>query len=215
MIKLENVCKIYSQGSRRIEILKNINLEINSGEKIAIIGRSGSGKTTLLNILSGLSTMDEGKYYYKEKEITNKIHGFREAKIGMILQNYALLNDRTAFQNIEIPLQYRRIKKEEREKEIESIAESLELESLLKNMPEEMSGGECQRVAIARALVKKPEIILADEPTGALDSKSEDTVMNILMQTDKTLVLVTHNEGLTNKCDRVYQLEDGELRCFY
>lgn len=218
LISLENVSKTYNNGKIKVEALKNINLEINEGEFIAIVGTSGSGKSTLLNILGLLDKCTEGIYKLNGQDIGNikdKAKAeLRNNNFGFVVQYFALINDYTSFENIEIPLEYARVKKSKRKVLIADILEKLNISDKEKVTPKELSGGQNQRVAIARALVNNPHVILADEPTGALDSNTSKEVMGIfqgLNKEGKTIIIVTHDVNIANYCNRIISIEDGRI----
>lgn len=220
MIKLENISKTYTRGGGniKIQVLNSISCNIKKGEMVAIMGRSGSGKTTLINIMSGLLTSDSGNYHFNSEEIsklnTKKRDEFRERNIGIIVQDYALLNSLTAKENILLPVKYRKHDKESIEKHITQLSSKLGIEHCLNKNIYELSGGESQRVAIARALIKKPSIILADEPTGSLDMTSEKEVLSLLKELKEdgnTIIIATHSKAVSECCDRVLEVRDGNL----
>lgn len=217
MIVLKNIKKSYKNH----DVLININLVINSGEMIAIMGRSGSGKSTLLNIIAGLELASDGEYHYKNTIMSTKsiyqLADFRRLKIGYIDQHYSLISSKDVFKNIELPLHYSRLTMEERQKKVKYIAHLLELEMNLNAKVENLSGGERQKVAIARALVQNPEMILADEPTGSLDMESSIKILDIfrtLKQTNKTIIIVTHDEKMAEICDKIYIVNDGTVSIY-
>ena len=216
-IRLENINKFYGTEPNTVHALKNVTLDIKDGELLAIMGRSGSGKSTLLKDLGGLTGIQSGEYYYGGKLLKNKenqMSRFRNQHIGFIVQNYALLFDRTVFDNVELPLRYSHIAKRTREEMVMDILEKVGMDDLADRFPGELSGGECQRVAIARAIVNNPEIILADEPTGALDEETEKLIMNILIDLNKegkTIIVVTHDSQIANQLNRIVYLRNGEV----
>lgn len=208
MIELRNISKIYGKKNK-VAALNCINLDIESGGMTAIMGRSGCGKSTLINIIGGLTLSSSGEYYFENKLLKNTnrmMSKFRKENIGFIVQNYALINNRTAFENIGIALH------QNNKEEIYNISRKLDIEHVLNKFPDEMSGGECQRTAIARAIINKPKLILADEPTGALDTKNGINVMNILrgiVDEGTTAIIVTHDNQIAKKCDKIIYMEDG------
>lgn len=217
MIELNNIRKTYgTKKGYKTTALDGIDLYIEQGRMTAVIGKSGCGKSTLLNILGGLVMPDSGEYYYKDHKLeltSNRMAVFRRDHIGFIVQNFALINNRSAYENIKLacPSEWQ---KNEAEKRIERIAKKLGIYDKLNNYPAEMSGGECQRTAIARALIKDPDIILADEPTGALDSKNSMTVLHILkkmVDDNKTIVIVTHDMSIARQCDNIIEMSDGRI----
>ena len=179
-IVLRNIKKSFGTGDRTVHALQGINLSIKEGEMVAVMGKSGSGKSTLLNILGCLVQADEGEYLFEGSLINGmrqkQLSAFRSRKIGFILQYYALLDDRTVFQNVALPLQYGRKNKGDIAARVEELLRQLEIYDKRDNHPYELSGGQCQRTAIARALANNPDVILADEPTGSLDSHTEATI---------------------------------------
>ena len=214
MINLSSVYKSYGLNNRNL-VLQDISLSIEHGEKVAIVGRSGSGKTTLLNIIGGLTTIDKGIYTFNKINVhelkTSGLCQFRRRNIGVILQNYALLYDRNVYENIEVALDHTQLSKDSKQDRIMNLLTVLDIDQYMYSNPVELSGGECQRVAIARALAKDPEILLADEPTGALDSKTEKGILNCLFTTCKTVIIATHNMEVANACDRIVNIRDGKL----
>lgn len=217
IIKLNKICKNYGSGSGSVKALNNITLEIKSGEMVAIMGKSGCGKSTLINILGGLTAPTSGEYYYNEKKVEYNSPGwlskFRKNNIGYIVQNYALINNKTAKENIELPILH--LSKNIRISKIEQMAKTLNISDKLNRYPFELSGGECQRVAIARSLINEPKVILADEPTGSLDTQNENVIISILKkisQTGTTVILVTHDSTVADRCDRIIYLKDGLLK---
>jgi putative ABC transport system ATP-binding protein len=218
MIMIKNINKDYYVGNEEVHALKNVQLEINKGEFVAIVGASGSGKSTLMNILGCLDVPDSGEYYLDEVNILrlndNKLAQIRNNKIGFVFQSSNLLPRLTAFENVELPLIYRNTSKKERnEKAIRSL-EMVGLIDRIYHKPSQLSGGQQQRTAIARAIASEPEIILADEPTGNLDSKSGKEIMNILVDLNnrgKTIVLISHDSSIANYAKRIFRISDGEL----
>ena len=213
-IELKNISKTYSKNDIKVNALKDINICIDKGELVAIVGTSGSGKSSLLNIIGCIDKGYEGEYIlngkridlYKDEELAlcrNKIFGF-------VLQYYGLLNNETVFDNIKLPLIY--AKKKEKANKVKEMLKKFNIEDKSQCKPTELSGGQCQRVAIARALINEPEIILADEPTGALDKRTSKEVMDILIELNKegkTIIIVTHDEKIANQCNRIIRIEDG------
>lgn len=210
MISLRNISKYYGKKNRT-EVLKNINLEISRGEMVAIMGKSGCGKTTLMNILGGLTMSTSGEYYFDGKKLKNNNRAmcrFRNEKVGIVVQNYALINNRTAYENIAIAL------KGANEKVVDNIIKKLGISKVAGKFPTEMSGGECQRTAIARAIINKPDLILADEPTGALDVKTSAEIIDIFRKLNNdghTVIIVTHDSDVALKCDRIITMTDGMI----
>ena len=218
LYKLKNINLNYLLNGNNIKILKNINFEIKKNERVAIIGESGSGKTSLLMLMSGLETPTNGSIVF-DKEDLSKINEkrrteIRKKKIGLIFQQFFLIPNYTALENVMFPMQINKINNE-KEKAI-SLLEDFGLVNRKNNLPSELSGGEQQRVAIARAISFDPEIVLADEPTGNLDSKNTELVSNLLLEYSRKkkicLILVTHNMNIARKCDRIMKLVDGKLK---
>jgi putative ABC transport system ATP-binding protein len=219
IIKLENISRSYKNGQVVIEALKNINLSIEEGEFISIMGPSGSGKSTMLNIIGCLDKPSSGTYEIAGKRVEKLGDGqlaeIRNEFIGFVFQSFHLLPDLTALENVELPLIYRGlIGKERRKKAVEAL-KSLGLGERIYHRPSQLSGGEQQRVAIARAIVGDPKVILADEPTGALDSKTSETIMEIFQELNNergiTIVQVTHEKSIAEYSKRIYHLLDGKI----
>ncbi len=219
MIELKNVSKdYYLTEENSVRALSDINLKINKGEFVSIIGKSGSGKSTLLNVISCMDSNFVGEYFLLDEKMNAKkkkeLATIRNKNFGFIFQNFNLLSKLTAYENIEIPLIYKRVPKGKRKQIINQVAKELEIEDRLYHTPKELSGGQQQRVAIARALVTDPEIILADEPTGALDVKTGKQILDILVNLNKkgkTVIMVTHDLDLSKKAKRVVTLSDGKI----
>ena len=219
LIKVEDLCKVYNPGENEVHALDHVNLEIQTGEFVAIIGQSGSGKSTFMNMLGCLDVPTSGKYYLNGTDVStmkdNDLSEVRNREIGFIFQGFNLIANLNAIENVELPLIYRGIDRKTRHKlAIESL-KMVGLEKRMHHKPNEMSGGQQQRVAIARAIAAKPPVILADEPTGNLDSKNSQDVMDLLMKASRyyqqTILMITHNENLTANVDRVLKVRDGEL----
>lgn len=219
LIELRNIKKKYTTKAGDFPVLKGLNLDIEEGEFISIMGKSGSGKTTLLNILGLLDKFNEGEYIFRGEDITNfdenKKSDFRNRNIGFIFQQFHLIESLTIYQNIEIPLLYRtRESKEERKRKIKEKLSQVGLFEKRYSRPFELSGGQQQRIAIARALVTEPYLILADEPTGALDSETSEDIMELIKELNddgKTIIMVTHDKDLRRYTTRDVFLKDGEF----
>lgn len=220
LLEVKNVKKIYTTrfGSNQVEALRNVNFTVERGEYVAIMGESGSGKTTLLNILAALDKPTEGKVYLKDRDLgklkEKEIATFRRQNLGFVFQDFNLLDTFSLKDNIFLPLVLSGKKYPEMEKRLKPIAEKLGIEKLLKKYPYEVSGGQKQRAAIARALITKPQLILADEPSGALDSKAADSLMNLfttINQEGQTIVMVTHSVKAASSAKRVLFIKDGKV----
>ena len=218
MIRVENVTKIYDVKVDDKKALDNVSLTINDGEFVAVMGPSGSGKSTLLNIIGCMDSVTDGHYYVDDKEITrlkkSDIHKFRKKNIGFVFQHFALMDYYTAYENIELPLIANNVKRRKRKTIIDEQLRRLNITDEKNKLPGKMSGGQQQRVAIARALVTDANIILADEPTGALDQKTGKEVMDILKDINnegKTVILVTHDINVAKKTNRIINICDGKI----
>ena len=218
MIELKNICKSFTLGGETIKALDNISFNVEKGEFVSIIGPSGSGKSTLMNILGLLDVPDSGEYILDDVMIKtakeNSLAEIRNKKIGFIFQNFNLLTKLNAIQNVQVPLMYRGVKHEESNKMAYEYLDKVGLKGREKHLPTQLSGGQQQRVAIARALAGKPEIILADEPTGALDSKTSTEVMELLQNLNEegqTIILITHDINVAKKAKRIVRIADGKL----
>ena len=220
MIEIKNLVKVYNKGkTNEFCALKGIDLSIEEGEMVAIIGKSGAGKSTLLHILAAIDSYDKGSYLVdgvsvgdlKEKERAR----FRNQKMGIVMQDYALIDEYTIEENVQIPLIFGKVKGNDvRREKIMTALENVGLAELAKKPVRQLSGGQKQRVAIARALVNNPAFLLADEPTGALDSKTSGEIMDVfekLNQGGKTVIIVTHDMEVAARCGRVIEISDGEI----
>ena len=218
MIRLNNVKKTYVTGDVSTAALNGISLEIEDGAYISIMGTSGSGKSTLLNILGGMDRLTEGEYFYNDIAVhelkKNELHNFRKENVGFIFQQFALMKYYTVFENVEIPLIALNIPKKKRKEIVMQSLDMVGIADYWKKLPANLSGGQQQRCAIARALVANKNIILADEPTGALDKMTGQEIMKILKkvnQQGKTVIVVTHDENVAQMGDRIIRIEDGRL----
>lgn len=217
IVKMEHVTKIYGSGDTRVWALDDVNLTMQKGESLAVVGASGSGKSTLLHVMGGVDTVTNGKVIVDDRDITTlkdeEMSVFRRRKIGFVFQSYHLIPVLTVEENIQMPILLDH-KKPDREY-IDHIIEMLGLKDRRKHLPNQLSGGQQQRAAIARALANRPSLILADEPTGALDSTNGNEVMALLQDSVKklnqTLVLITHNIDLAREADRIVRITDGKL----
>lgn len=214
---LKDLRKAYAQGTNRLEILKGINAQVADAEVIAIVGQSGSGKSTLLSLLAGLDRPDSGQIYLKNNEINRyseeQMTKYRAKNIGIVFQQFHLMSHLTALENVMLPLEI--LGEADIEDRSLAMLEQLGLKDRKTHLPSQLSGGECQRVAIARALVVKPQLLLADEPSGNLDTETGEMVMNVFFEVVRknriTTVLVTHSESLAARCDRKLVLSNGAL----
>lgn len=216
---MRDVSKSYEQGKMDVSVLKNINLNVDEGQYIAIMGPSGSGKTTLMNIIGCLDVQTSGEYLLENQDVSNtsddKMADIRNQKIGFIFQQFHLLPKMNAVENVALPLLYRGYSKEERTKLAEEALEKVGLGERKYFMPNQLSGGQCQRVAIARAIAGNPVLLLADEPTGALDTKSGEQIMELfqtLNDEGATIIMITHEQEIAEHASKIYYIRDGMLR---
>jgi putative ABC transport system ATP-binding protein len=222
LIKISNVTKLYVMGSEELYALKGISLEISKKEYVAIMGPSGSGKSTLMNILGCLDTPTAGDYYLNGRNVSemddDELAEIRNKEIGFVFQTFNLLPRSNALHNVELPLGYRGMHKSERIEKAEQALTDVGLQDRMKHKPNELSGGQRQRVAIARALVNDPSIILADEPTGNLDSKTGQEIMQLLEELNvlgNTIIIVTHEEEIAQHARRIVKIRDGDIEDDY
>ena len=219
LIRVKDLCKIYNPGENEVRALDHINLEINKGEFVAIIGQSGSGKSTFMNMLGCLDVPTSGEYFLNGTDVStmedNELSEVRNREIGFIFQGFNLISNLSAIENVELPLVYRGVDRKTRHKlAVESLT-MVGLEKRMDHRPNEMSGGQQQRVAIARAIAAQPPVILADEPTGNLDSKASEEIVSLLKKTNKkynqTIIMITHNLEIAKMTDRIITIEDGRI----
>lgn len=219
MITLKNIHKTYNMGTQKVKVLNGVDLVIKEGEMLSIMGSSGSGKTTLLNTIGLMDVIDCGKYIFDGKDISglNQTQStiFRGRNMGFLFQSFHLLPYKTALENVALPLKYQKhIPKDEHLSRAEAILKRVGLGNRIDHLPTELSGGQQQRVSLARALVTKPRLLLADEPTGALDSETTDQVMELLIDINKegvTMVLVTHEDDIAERTHRLIYMKDGVI----
>ena len=219
MIQLHQISKIYNQGkTNAFQALHKIDLKIADGELVAIIGTSGAGKSTLLHILACIDSYESGEYYIDDTLVKNcsekKLAQIRNKKIGMVMQDFALVEDFTALENVMIPLNFSKKKVSDKKEKALAALKSVGIEELAKKLCSKLSGGQKQRVAIARAIVNEPSMILADEPTGALDTKTSAEIMELFKSLNKqgrTVVIVTHDPKIAEQCGRVIEISDGNI----
>jgi len=218
MIKTKQLTKIFRTDEVETTALNNVTMEVRQGEFVAVMGPSGCGKSTLLNIIGMLDSSTEGKYFFNDKDVSTLKEGqrteMRKGNIGFVFQSFNLIDELTVFENVELPLVYMGIRESERKKRVESILERMKIGHRRKHFPQQLSGGQQQRVAIARAVVTVPKLILADEPTGNLDSKNGVEVMKLLSDLNRegtTIVMVTHSERDSSYAHRIIHLFDGRI----
>jgi putative ABC transport system ATP-binding protein len=222
LVDVKNICKIYNPGENEVRALDNISISIDKGEYVAIIGQSGSGKSTLMNMLGCLDIPTSGSYYLNGSNVSelsdDELSDIRNLEIGFIFQGFNLIPNLTAMENVELPLIYRGVGKKERQRLAEESLEMVGLSHRMDHKPAEMSGGQQQRVAIARAIAAKPPVILADEPTGNLDSSSSKDIIKILKNLHKdgrTIILITHDNEIADQAKRVIRIIDGKIEKDY
>ncbi len=218
MISIKNLHKSYKMGSNSLHVLKGINLKIEKGELVAIMGSSGSGKSTLLNILGMLDNADDGSYHLDDVLIENldekKAAKYRNKFLGFVFQSFNLINYKNALENVALPLYYQGLARKERQKQALEYLDNVSLKPWATHLPSELSGGQKQRVAIARAMASKPKVLLADEPTGALDSTTSYEIMGLIQKINnegKTILVVTHEDDIAKMCKRIVKLKDGVI----
>ena len=219
ILKLTDICKDYQQGKEPVQVLKNINMTVEQGEYLAIMGPSGSGKTTLMNLIGCLDVPTSGTYELRGEDLNNlnddALADIRNRHIGFVFQNFHLLPKMDALDNVALPLLYAGVSLKERRARAEEALKAVGLGDRIHFLPNQLSGGQCQRVAIARAIAGKPELLLADEPTGALDTRSGNQIMEIFRQLSNegmTIIMITHEQAIADCADKIYYILDGELR---
>lgn len=220
LIKMEGIKKSFNIGKENeLEILHGIDFDVNEGEFVSVVGQSGSGKSTLMNIIGLLDRQTSGYYELNKVDISSlkdsELSAYRSKKIGFVFQNFNLIPRSNALKNVELPMTYAGVSKKERTERAERLLEIVEMKDRMNHLPNELSGGQKQRVAIARAMANDPDIILADEPTGALDSKTGRTVMDLFHKLNevekRTIIVITHNLELAEEATRIYKMTDGNL----
>ena len=219
ILKLTDICKDYVQGKEPVRVLKNVNMTVERGEYLAIMGPSGSGKTTLMNLIGCLDVPTSGSYELDGRDLKDlsddALAEIRNKHIGFVFQSFYLLPKMDALENVALPLLYAGVGPKERRARAEEALKAVGLEDRIHFLPNQLSGGQCQRVAIARAMVGKPDLLLADEPTGALDTKAGNQIMDIFRQLSRegmTIIMITHEPSIAQCADKVYHILDGELR---
>lgn len=220
LIKMEAIKKSFNIGKENeLEILHGINFNVNEGEFVSVVGQSGSGKSTLMNIIGLLDRQTSGYYELNKVDISklkdSELSSYRSKKIGFVFQNFNLIPRSNALKNVELPMTYAGLPKKERTERAEKLLEIVDMKDRMNHLPNELSGGQKQRVAIARSMANNPDIILADEPTGALDSKTGRTVMDLFHKLNevekRTIIIITHNLELAKEATRIYKMNDGNL----
>ena len=219
ILKLTDICKDYQQGKEPVRVLKNINMTVHKGDYLAIMGPSGSGKTTLMNLIGCLDVPTSGSYELEGQDLKDltddQLADIRNKHIGFVFQHFHLMPKMDAVENVALPLLYAGVPLKERRERAEEALKAVGLEERMHFLPNQMSGGQCQRVAIARAMVGKPTMLLADEPTGALDTKSGNQIMDIfrrLSEEGMTIIMITHEHSIAECADKIYHILDGELQ---
>ena len=218
ILRLTDICKDYQQGKEPVRVLKNINMTVHKGDYLAIMGPSGSGKTTLMNLIGCLDVPTSGTYVLEGQDLKDmdddRLADIRNRHIGFVFQSFHLLPKMDALENVALPLLYAGVPLQERRQRAEEALKAVGLEERLHFYPNQLSGGQCQRVAIARAMVGKPTLLLADEPTGALDTKAGNQIMDIFRQLSSdgmTIIMITHEQAVAECADKIYRILDGEL----
>ncbi len=219
MIKLEQINKCYALEEEKLHVLKNINFEIKEKEFVAVMGPSGSGKSTLINLIGFIDKKFEGTYLFEGKDITDfsdkELSAIRNQSVGFVFQNFSLIENNTVFENVELPLLYNGSAYTDTKKRVQEVLAKVGLADKGNKYPKQLSGGQQQRVAIARSIVNSPRFIIADEPTGALDSKTSEDIMQLFQDLNKqegvTIILVTHNPEMVSYCDRLIRVKDGAI----
>ena len=218
ILRLTDICKDYQQGKEPVRVLKNINMTVHKGDYLAIMGPSGSGKTTLMNLIGCLDVPTSGTYVLEGQDLKDmdddRLADIRNRHIGFVFQSFHLLPKMDALENVALPLLYAGVPLQERRQRAEEALKAVGPEERLHFYPNQLSGGQCQRVAIARAMVGKPTLLLADEPTGALDTKAGNQIMDIFRQLSSdgmTIIMITHEQAVAECADKIYRILDGEL----